>query len=447
MKTKKVKPYIIVRIPESIQKQMQDDLRRPHPHASERVGFLHTKSKWLDKKTVLVIATSYQMVDDKDYLKDSSVGAKIGADAIRSAMQCMFEHQGGCFHVHLHDHIGKPRPSGTDHKGLPGIVESLFNISKGQVTGYLILSQDCFYCAVQLAGQSKLLSADLISVVGFPLQLNYHQSKKQKNTTAFDRQSFLGSNAQFLFEQVRIGIVGYGGGGSHIGQQLAHIGVAHPVIFDDDQIEETNLNRLIGGGWRDVLRKLYKTAIAKRVIKSILKHADITAVNSRWQDAPEKLHSCDIVVGCVDSYAERQQLEAECRRYLIPYIDIGMDVYKVEEEAPAMSGQVMLTLPGSSCFWCYGFLTEEKLAKEAAKYGNVGGRPQVVWPNGILASTAVGILVDLITGWTNRNTSNIYLEYDGNLGTIKDHIRLRFCDKNCTHYPVAEAGPVRFATL
>ncbi|HWJ30353.1 MAG TPA: ThiF family adenylyltransferase, partial [Flavisolibacter sp.] len=159
------------------------------------------------------------------------------------------------------------------------------------------------------------------------------------------------------------------------------------------------------------------------------------------------LHSCDIVVGCVDSYAERQQLEAECRRYLIPYIDIGMDVYKVEEEAPAMSGQVMLTLPGSSCFWCYGFLTEEKLAKEAAKYGNVGGRPQVVWPNGILASTAVGILVDLITGWTNRNTSNIYLEYDGNLGTIKDHIRLRFCDKNCTHYPVAEAGPVRFATL
>jgi hypothetical protein len=112
-----------------------------------------------------------------------------------------------------------------------------------------------------------------------------------------------------------------------------------------------------------------------------------------------------------------------------------------------MSGQIMLTLPGMPCFWCYDFLTEEKLGKEAAKYGNTGGRPQVVWPNGVLASTAVGVLVELITGWTGREDQRIYLEYDGTTGFIRDHIRLRFCDETCSHYLMENAGPVRFRAL
>lgn len=39
------KPTILIRIPQLIHGQMLDDLRRPHPYAEERVGFLHTTSK------------------------------------------------------------------------------------------------------------------------------------------------------------------------------------------------------------------------------------------------------------------------------------------------------------------------------------------------------------------------------------------------------------------
>jgi len=447
MKQKKSKHYIIFRIPEQLHLEMLGDLHRPHSHAWERVGFLFTKSKWLDDKTLLIIATSYQAVEDEDYIEDRTVGAKIGSTAIRSAMEFMRSGASGCFHVHLHDHDGKPSPSSTDRKGLPGVVGSLSNISSGQATGILILSKDDFYSAVQLPNVKDLKPADLISVVGFPMKFQFHSAKPSKKSKVFDRQSFLGPDAQFLFENVRIAVIGYGGGGSHIGQQLAHIGIEHPYVFDDDHIEDTNLNRLIGGQWKDVLKKFAKISIAKRVIKSILPSAKVVTVKSRWQDAPEILQQCDLVVGCADTYTERQQLEAECRRYLIPYIDIGMDVHQSEGEVPAMSGQIMLSLPGAPCFWCYGFLSEEKLGKEAAKYGNVGERPQVVWPNGALASTAVGILVELITGWTGRKNPRIYLEYDGNNGMIKDHIRIRFCDESCSHYSLKNAGPVRFVAL
>ena len=440
-------PDITLRIPRKLQTDMLSDLQRPHIHASERVGFLLTKSKWLNAKKLLIIAVAYQPVDDEFYIEDASVGAKIGSDAIRSAMQSMLTSKTGGFHVHLHDHSGKPGPSSTDRKGLPGVVESLSNIAGRQATGYLILSHDNFYSSIKIPDTNTIRNADLISVIGYPMTFCFDKMKQTKKNKVFDRQSFLGPESPFLFENVRVGIIGYGGGGSHIGQQLAHIGIKNITVFDDDYIEDTNLNRLVGGTFKDVVRKLAKIFIAKRVIKSVLPQANVTIIESRWQANPEMLQECDLIIGSIDTYAERQQLEAECRRYLIPYVDIGMDIYQAEVEHPAISGQIMMTLPGAPCFWCYGFLTEEKLGKEAAKYGNVGGRPQVVWPNGVLASTAVGVLVDLITGWTGQKEKLVYFEYDGNNGYIKDHVRIRFCDKSCSHYPLENAGPVRFKNL
>lgn len=260
----------------------------------------------------------------------------------------------------------------------------------------------------------------------------------------FDRQSFLGTNSQFLFENIKVGIIGYGGGGSHIGQQLAHIGVKNITIFDDDKIEITNLNRLIGGVYTDVKNALLKVTIAKRVIKRIFPKSNLTLVAKKWQQAPDELKKCDIIFGCVDSYTERQQLKSECRRFLIPLIDIGMDVH--DAGGYSMSGQVLLSMPGQSCMSCYGFLTEDKLAKEAAKYGNVGGKSQVVWPNGVLASTAIGVFVDLVTGWTGTNES-VYLSYDGNSGKIEDHIRKQFSPKCCEHYPLSEVGPTKYLKI
>ena len=263
----------------------------------------------------------------------------------------------------------------------------------------------------------------------------------------FDRQSFLGSNSQFLFENIRVCIVGYGGGGSHIGQQLAHIGVKNVTVFDGDAIEDTNLNRLIGGWFSDIKKATLKVNIAKRVIKKIFPKANVECIRDRWQNKPESLQQCDIVIGCVDSYSEREQLEAECRRYLIPYIDIGMDIHSGKGTTPNMSGQIMLSMPGMSCMRCFGFLTDNKLAQEAAKYGKIGGRPQVVWPNGVLASSAVGIFVDLVTGWTDQINKKVYLSYDGNLGTLSNHVRLEFAENNCAHFPLDESGPQRYKKL
>lgn len=437
---------IQIRIPKKLYQQMIADLKHPHEFAYERVGFLMTRSKLVDHSTTLIMALEYHPVLDENYIEDNSVGAKINSSAIRSAMQTAHDLQAGCFHVHLHEQSGRPHPSLTDSAELPPVVASLANISSKQCNGFLILSEDSFHAEVKMPGSSELVTAEKCSVIGYPMKFQFEKPNQTVKSKVHDRQSFLGIDSQFRFENIAVGIIGYGGGGSHIGQQLAHLGVVHQTIFDDDVIDETNLNRLIGGWFEDAKKSILKTTIAQRLIEKVLPHAKVVKAG-RWQHSTSLLEKCDIVLGCVDSYDERNQLEAHCRRYLIPYIDIGMDIHSHSNNQYGVSGQVILSMPEAPCMRCHGFLTEEKLAREAAKYGDIGGRPQVVWSNGVLASTAVGIFVDLVTGWSGLRDKKSYIAYDGNSGKMDDHIRLKFSPSHCDHYPLTETGPPVFKKL
>ena len=118
---KKQKYKIFLKIPKSLREKMIEDLRRPHDFAYERVGFMYTRSKIIDKNIILIIAVDYNSVDNENYIKDDSVGAKFNDVSIQKAMQTCLNKKSGCFHVHLHDHKGKPSPSFTDQKGLPGV--------------------------------------------------------------------------------------------------------------------------------------------------------------------------------------------------------------------------------------------------------------------------------------------------------------------------------------
>ena len=257
----------------------------------------------------------------------------------------------------------------------------------------------------------------------------------------FDRQSFLGKDSQKKIESARIAVLGLGGGGSHIVQQLAHIGCRHFVIFDPDRVEDTNLNRLVGASVDDVKRSRLKVEIAERVIRNLCPDAEIQAFPKKWQEHLDALKKCDLIFGCIDSFMQRRDLEAFSRRFLIPYIDIGMDVHCIPDCPPRIAGQIILSMPGCLCMHCMGYLTEKTLALEGARYGDAGSNPQVVWCNGVLASTAIGIAVDLISNWSTSLKEAIYLSYDGNTNTITPDNRMQYIKNNiCNHYPLNNTG-------
>lgn len=265
----------------------------------------------------------------------------------------------------------------------------------------------------------------------------------------YSRQSFLGADSERIIAQCILGVVGLGGGGSHVVQQSAHAGIKNYVLYEFDRLEESNLNRTVIGNLEDAKQNEPKLKLAENLIRGLHPDANILPIPTRWQDTPLPLRECDIIIGCIDGFDERRQLEATARRYLIPYIDIGLDVNLVEPEPPRMSGQVILSMPEGPCLQCLGFLNVVNLAKEATNYGAAGGRPQVVWGNGVIASTAVRLAIDILTGWTKTSPKAVYLQYDGNSGTMLPHKRLNYLDLDlpCPHYPSRAIGDPVFQKL
>lgn len=442
---------VILKIPKALFDKVLDDLKRPHAFALERIGFISTKHKKLSNGTVVIFGIDYFAVDDENYIDDDEVGARINSAAIRIALQKVLDSGNGCLHVHFHAlSFGIPEFSDTDFVDNPEIVKSFSYVNKNQVHGMIVLGNNASNAMGKISGdEAELTTVSKIVIVGYPMNFSFLKNQNfEFDEDRFDRQSFLGENSQFLFNNVRIGIVGLGGGGSHIVQQLAHLGIHIYNLFEYDETDKTNLNRLIGAELEDAERSVPKTVIAKRMIKRLMPNAEIN-IYGKWQENPEKVHECDIVIGGVDSFVGRRDLEAESRRYMIPYVDIGMDVYDDHEgEPPSMAGQVILSMPDFPCLTCLGYLNDRNLANEAAKYGKAGGKPQVVWSNGILASSAVGVVVDLITGWTKQEDRLVYLAYDGNRGIVENHIRLSYLkNQTCEHYGIENVGPPCFKRL
>lgn len=260
-----------------------------------------------------------------------------------------------------------------------------------------------------------------------------------------DRQSFLGVDSDTKLNDLTVGLVGLGGGNSHVVQQLAHLGVGGFVLVDDDEISLSNLNRLVGGTRGDVQTQASKADIATRVIRAVNPNARIDVHEARWQEVGEALKVCDVIVGGVDNVRAKDELEGFCRRFLIPYIDLGMDVHQLTEGQYLVAGQVVLSMPGKPCLRCLQVVTDLALAEESKRYGQAGSKPQVVWPNGVLASTAVGLVAHLIAPWSGKQINSAYLVYDGNLGTVTESDRLRrWVGKPCLHYPASAVGDPAF---
>jgi hypothetical protein len=249
----------------------------------------------------------------------------------------------------------------------------------------------------------------------------------------YSRQSFLGENSTDLFNKTKIGIIGLGGGGSHIAQQLAHLGISNIILIDPDNIEFSNLNRTVGATYADALHNIPKVIIAERLIRSIQPNAHIISHQKRWQEVLGCLRDCDVIISCIDGFSERIQLEVTCRRVMIPLIDIGMDVHKGSPYI--ISGQIVLSMPGYPCYKCMNFIREADLAKEGQRYGLAGPAPQVIWANGVLASTAIALLVQLLTPWSKFDSTNFFIGYEGNGLTLEHDSRLQYASQqSCTHF-------------
>jgi molybdopterin-synthase adenylyltransferase len=247
----------------------------------------------------------------------------------------------------------------------------------------------------------------------------------------FDRQVRLfGTNGQALIEGTCVGVVGAGGLGSHLLQQLAYLGTQRFVIVDGDVVNVSNLNRLVGATSADV--GAAKVAVARRLINGASPAADVRMAKTTFvsDDALSLLRECSVIFGCVDSDAVRLALNDFCQSHALPYFDLATDIHASDPSGLTFGGRVVFVADGELCLVCAGVLSQDAVRvgllsraereTHEAIYGVPapeldGAGPAVVSLNGVIASLAV---TEFLVQTTGLRPARRHLEYRGMRGIV-----------------------------
>jgi len=262
-----------------------------------------------------------------------------------------------------------------------------------------------------------------------------------------------GKQAFRRLRQARVGVVGSGGGAAHVLQQLAYLGVGQIAPADADRVDTTSLNRLIGAlppRRRTLLDRLLgrgkgdvgrlKVEVMRQMINAIDPDVEVIPFAEFFPTMAtvEALRRCDLIVACVDRLQVRDDLNRFAKRYLIPLIDVGIEITPDRDRTgavEAIAGRVTKVMPAGPCLRCQGIIDDEKLAAErdGQPLGYTGAArvpdPAVVTLNGIVASAAATEVLQQLTGFAGTASPNCGWIYDGLAGTLERAAKVyRGCD-------------------
>lgn len=267
-----------------------------------------------------------------------------------------------------------------------------------------------------------------VRVVGEPPSVNGDGPADER----FDRQvRALTHEGQAALRSLRVGVVGAGGLGSHVIQQLIHLGVGDIVVVDPDRVVRSNLSRLVGATRFDAWLRRPKTNIARRLARRVGgATTQVTEIReSVVEEGPARqLLDCDVIVGCTDNHWSRTVLNAIAFQYYAPVLDLGVEL----QQGGAIGGRVAWLAPGAACLWCMNILNPERvrveqlpepMAQAERARGYIEGMdepaPAVVSINGVIASLAVTELLARVTRFAGSEARPNLLLYRARDGVVR----------------------------
>lgn len=327
----------------------------------------------------------------------------------------------GAFCIWVHTHPGQdgvPKPSRYDEI-VDNQIADLFRLRSGSpYYGSVIFSPHetglAFTGYVQRERQRRIPITRLWQVGDRWRLLRSFDSPIRPLPQIFDRNvRAFGPSIQETLGNLVIGIVGCGGTGSAVAEQLVRLGVRRFLLIDPDTLSETNLTRVYGSTASDVGQS--KVEILARHLTRIAPTVQCERLQSMITLEPAARHliSCDIVFGCTDDNAGRLVLSRLASYLLIPVIDCGVLLSSTGGgELTGIDGRVTVLCPGQACLVCRGridlaraaaeLLTpDERVRREDEGYAPALAltEPAVVTFTTLVAATAISELLERLIGY------------------------------------------------
>ncbi len=317
----------------------------------------------------------------------------------------------------VHNHPGASDRIGFSHDDLAAherLFPHLLDLTAGAPVGGLVLGSRSAAGEIWMP-RAEPVELDSLRVIGPRLEHQTAEPRASQAVTAarFDRQARLfGAAGQSVLGRMRVGVIGVGGGGSMIVEQLAHLGVGEIVAVDHDIVKPHNLSRIVGATPQDARDSVKKVEVARRLSERIDPGVGYTAIDGDVADlaVASRLVDLDFLFLATDTTTSRLVFNAIVHRFLVPGIQIGakVELRPGSSEIEEVYVAVRPVLPDKGCLHCAGLIDpitlqhEGATAEERAAQNYLGIAevidPSVVTLNGIAASNAVNTMLFVAVG-------------------------------------------------
>lgn len=290
--------------------------------------------------------------------------------------------------VHNHGGSGSVAFSRPDLQSHERAYPTLLQVT-GQRVGALVCASGAVAGDLWLQDGSRA-TLDRTTIVGSRRTVLTPTSTRDDPSVAarYDRQALLyGATGQSILNSSKVVVVGAGGVGMLLVQDLARLGVGHLVVIDPERVEPSNLPRLPEATRLDALeyfdrprmphlvRRLArrfarsKVKVAHRVARRANASVELVSVQGDIadDDVARLATDADFVFLAADTMLARDVVNQICYQYLIPGIQIGSkavidpDTGEVTDVFAAV--RHLGTTPG--CLKCSGLVDPVRLAEEA----------------------------------------------------------------------------------
>src|SRR6266699_1152769 len=322
--------------------------------------------------------------------------------------------------THTHPFSEWPEFSLADDHGEEVLIPAIFKRVPGKSHGALVLGRAGFSGRLYIdEHHAAPAMVETMILVGSEVRRATFNSSSTEMDAAYDRNVRAFGVGQQQLQQMSVGIVGLGGIGSIVAEQLAHLGVSRMTLVDFDELDVTNLNRVAGASRSDVGDP--KVKVTKRLVNRIAPHIKVTDIQGSIlaQANARLLLKCDFVFCCTDSHGSRAVLNQLAYQYLVPMIDTGVRIDAKEGKIVSMAARVQMLSPGLPCLVCGNLLDSEEIQRDFLSDGQrkadpyITGyhepQPAIMSINGTVASLAVTMFQSAVVGLPSTARHVIYL--------------------------------------
>ena len=402
-------------LPPAVSNEIEWAARQP----LETAGVLLVRLVTTDQGNIRLLGHAIRWVTDDAYLDRQEDRLSIASHGYMPALAEADRTRSICLWVHTHPgENARPTPSKADLQVDKDIADLFRLRSDTAYYGTVIFSPRphdiAFSGTLQHEGQPSIIIDRLWRVTDDWRLLRAVDSALPEISPVFDRNiRAFGGSIQLTLGDLRIAIVGCGGTGSALAEQLVRLGVRHLALVDADNLSKTNVTRVYGSTPDD--EGELKVNVLRDHLKAIAPDLQVRTVTSMLTLEPTArvLPDHDLVFGCTDDNAGRLVLSRFSTYFLTPVIDVGVLLSSdATDTLVGIDGRITIMTPEAACLICRDridlrraaaeLMTPEerqKLADEGYAPALGGIEPAVVAFTTAVAAAAVNELLERLIGY------------------------------------------------